>query len=115
MQTHLDIVPIIVYVCAGMNGLDYINIYSAETFTSGSMNGATRCVDTIILDDNALEGNQNFTLTLTTVDSSVILGTAVTAIKIVDNDSQCWASLFLRLAMHQLTYYRCNSVCPIYD
>ena len=84
----------------GMNGFDYISINSADTFTSGSTTNATRCVDITILDDNALEENENFILTLTTVDSSIILGTAETAIRIMDNDSQCWASSLKVIYIH---------------
>lgn len=61
--------------------------YLNQTFTSGSINGATRCANISILDDNALEVNENFTLTLSTEDSNIKIGTSVTTITIIDNDS----------------------------
>ena len=52
------------------------------------MNGATKCVNITILEDNALEGNQTFTIALTTIDSGIIIGRAATTIIIMDNDGQ---------------------------
>ncbi len=43
-------------------------------------------MDISILDDDALEGNQTFTLTLTTADLEVILGNQTTVITILDDD-----------------------------
>ena len=71
----------------GLAGLDYIALSLAETFTSGSNSGATKCVNITINDDEVLEGNQTFFLTLTATDSSVIIGTSATVITIIDIDS----------------------------
>ena len=72
----------------GLAGSDYVAFSSAETFTSGSNNGATKCVAVTILDDIALEGNQNFTLALTTADLNVLIETSALTISIVDEDSK---------------------------
>ncbi len=71
-----------------MDNSDYLHKSSDLIFTSGSTDNATRCVDISILDDGALEGNQTFTVTLTTSDPDVMLGTNVTTITITDNDGQ---------------------------
>jgi hypothetical protein len=71
-----------------MAGEDYISIFEFENFTSGSPDGATKCVDIRILDDDALEGEQTFTLTLTTSDPDVMLGNNVTTITIIDNEGR---------------------------
>jgi hypothetical protein len=71
-----------------MAGKDYTSISEVEIFTSGSPDGASRCVDIPILDDGALEGEQTFTLTLTTSDPDVMLGNNVTTITIIDNEGR---------------------------
>ncbi len=71
-------------IVAGIAGSDYINISTEAVFTTGSI----RCVDISILDDNALEGDQTFTVTLSTSDPDVMLGNDVTTITIIDNDGQ---------------------------
>ena len=71
-----------------MAGGDYISAISAETFTSGSMGGAARCVNISIIDDRALEDNETFTVVLTTSDPDVILGTSRTTVTITDNDGK---------------------------
>ena len=65
---------------------DYSSGYFQEMFISGSANNATQCVNISIVDDDALEGNQTFLLSLTTSDSRVIVGTNLTTITIKDND-----------------------------
>lgn len=56
-------------------------------FPSGSTDGVRRCLDITILDDaDAVEGNQTFTVTLTTSDPDVLLSAVVTTITIRDND-----------------------------
>ncbi len=68
------------------DGFDYFGMSPIVIFTSGSSDNNTRCVEISILDDDALEGNQTFTMTLTTSDPDVLLGTDVTNITVVDND-----------------------------
>ena len=70
-----------------MAGSDYFSDLSSIIFDSESPDNTTRCVNIIILDDDALEGNQTFALTLTTADPDVILGTTETDITITDDDS----------------------------
>ena len=74
---------------AALSNSDFHTVYSMETFTQGSRNGAAKCINILIIDDNVLEGNQTFVVTLTTLDSNVILENTVTTITIMDNDGQC--------------------------
>ena len=69
-----------------MAGLDYTSITSNQTFTSGSTNNTTRCINVSISEDHVFEGNHTFTVILTTDDPSIMLGTSVTAITIIDDD-----------------------------
>ena len=71
---------------AAMAGFDYINISVSQIFASGSANGTTMCVDIFVQDDEALEGNQTFTVAVATSDSNVVLDTDVTLITIMDDD-----------------------------
>lgn len=58
-------------------------------FYTGSSNGATRCLGFVIGEDIALEENQNFTVTLKSTDTNVIVRTVVTTVEIIDNDGKC--------------------------
>ncbi len=71
---------------AAIDGSDYVKYSSNEIFTSGSDDDAVRCVDISIVEDNALEGIQTFTLTLSTSDPDVTLGNNITTINVTDND-----------------------------
>ncbi len=55
-------------------------------FISGSTDNAVGCANISVLEDSALEGNQTFTVTLTTSDPDVMLGSDVAIITITDND-----------------------------
>jgi len=81
------VIIIILYIChTAVSTSDYSRISSNETFTPGSMSNATRCVNLMITDDSVLEGDQIFTVMLTTSDPDVVLGPSVTIITIIDND-----------------------------
>jgi hypothetical protein len=67
---------------------DYTSISEVVTFSVGSQAGAMRCVDIPIEDDDALEGTETFTLTLTTSDPYVMLGNNMTTITIIDNEGK---------------------------
>ena len=61
-----------------------MNVSPGVTFPSGSSNGAIRCAEIIIIDDNILESHENFVVTFITSDTDVqIKGTTV--VSIVDN------------------------------
>ena len=72
---------------AALADSDYNSISSSMVFPAGSTDNATRCVGITVIDDSALEGDQTFTVTLTTSDPGVILGTNIATITIIDNDS----------------------------
>ncbi len=69
-----------------MFNYDYRRLSSNEIFTSGSTNNAVRCVNINILDDDALESNQTFTVMLTTSDPDVNIQTSTTLLTVTDND-----------------------------
>ncbi len=69
-----------------VDGSDYTHVSTLMTFISGATNSAVQCVDISILEDDALEGNQTFTVTLTTPDLDVMLGNDMNTITITDND-----------------------------
>ena len=57
-------------------------------FPTGTSNGGMQCINVIIIDDSAMEGDETFTVTLTTSSPVVTLGNAVTTITI-DIDGEC--------------------------
>ena len=72
---------------AANDGSDYTGILSSvQTFSSGSTSNSMRCVYIMILNDNALEGNQTFNLMLNASDPKVILGRRNTTVIIIDNE-----------------------------
>ena len=85
---------------AAMAGFDYTSISVSQIFASGSANGTTRCVDIFVQDDEALEGNQTFTLAIATSDSNVVLGTDVTVISIMDDDGNTSSMCILLCIWH---------------
>lgn len=58
----------------------------SSDFTFLAAGASTRCVTIPILDDDALEDDKAFTVTLTTLDPNVILGIDMTTITINDDD-----------------------------
>ncbi len=73
------------HLTTAQGGFDYVSLAPNLIFTSGSADNAVRCVNISILEDTALEGNQTFTVALTTSDPDVMLGTGM-YITITDND-----------------------------
>ena len=73
--------------------MDYMTVSMDVVFSAGSANGAMRCVSVSIVDDgDPLEGDETFTVTLTTA-SSVILTQGTTDITITDsNGMDCQVS-----------------------
>ncbi len=73
-------------IITALSGSDYVYLSSDMIFTSGSTDNTVVCVDINILEDDALEGNQTFVATLTTLDLDAILGNIETTTTITDND-----------------------------
>ncbi len=71
---------------AALSGSDYSYRSSDTIFTSGATDNTVNCVDMIILEDDALEGDQTFTVALSTSDLDVILENDETNTTITDND-----------------------------
>ena len=88
-----------------MGGSDYVEIFMVLTFLAGSANGTMRCFDITIEDDTALEGEETFTVTLTTQDS-VLLEEDEILVTISDNDGiyTNFAPLWLTLQLTMFTF-----------
>ena len=67
-------------------GFDYFYTSAAQTFTSGSGNGTIRCVTISLINDNVFDGEQTFTVSLTTPDPNVLITNAETIITIQEDD-----------------------------
>jgi len=80
-----------VLIFAARAGRDYISVVSLETFAPGSMDNDTECVDISIVDNDALEEEETFGVTVTSQDPSVLLGINAT-VTITDDDGQCYSS-----------------------
>ena len=66
-------------------GSDYVSVSMELTFLTGSSDGAMQCLSVSITDDDdTLEGNETFTVLLTTTDL-VALGGAMATINIMDS------------------------------
>ncbi len=62
---------------------------TALSFSAGITNGNEQCLNVSILDDNdALEGNQMFTVALMESDDGVMLDNNMTTITITDNEGK---------------------------
>ena len=70
-----------------MDGYDFTFPSTNLTFLRGSTDSTSECANISITDDTALEGNQTFTVTLTTSDPDVAVRNRMTLITIEDNDS----------------------------
>ena len=72
---------------AALAGTDYTGISTTLTFTNNSMDGDVECVSIAIIDDDALELDETFTMTLTTSEPRVTFtNNDVTVITITDDD-----------------------------
>ncbi len=67
-------------------------------FSSGAIDGATACVDVVIIDDNVVEVMETLglLLTLSTTELGVVLGDAMTVVTITDDEGK------------QADFYCCN-------
>ena len=74
---------------AAIAGSDYVSVSMDVVFPAGTSNGGMQCIDVTIIDDIEMEGDETFTVTLTTSSSTVNLVNAVTTITITDNDGEC--------------------------
>ena len=54
-------------------------------FPTSSVNGATQCIDITIGNDDILEAEETFTVTLTISTTNVALGVATTTVTITDD------------------------------
>ena len=60
---------------------------AALTFSTGSTDSTTQCLNVTIEDDgDAVEGDETFTVTLMDSDDGVMLGNSETNVTILDNE-----------------------------
>ncbi len=81
----------IIFIVSAVGGSDYTEVVSMiMVFPAGSTDGdMTQCLDVNITDDTALmEGEETFTVTLTTPETYVMLGNNETEVTISDNDGK---------------------------
>ncbi len=80
--------------------LDYVSVSEDLTFPAGSGDGAVQCLCVSISNDCALEGEETFTVILTTEEPDMILH-STTIVTITENEGMykhcsanalCWAS-----------------------
>ncbi len=57
------------------------------TFSSGASDGSMECVNVTIINDDALEANQTFSVTITEHNDAVEVVNVMTTVTITDNDS----------------------------
>ena len=72
------------------SGEDYNGTVTEVVFPESSMQGETVCGDIVIIDDDALECSQDFTVAIGSTTLGTITGPQSQAvITIEDNDSEC--------------------------
>ena len=91
-------------ISKGQSTSDYIAVLSTQTFMSGSRNGATRCIDIAIVDNDVYEGNKYFiiSLELTMRNPYVLLEVTAINITIIDYDGVC--SSMLKITLNKACY-----------
>ena len=72
-----------------MSGSDYTEVnMTSVVFPVGSENNDTLCVNITIMDDNLIEGDEVFTVTvMSAFDTSQTIGIGVTDVTILDDES----------------------------
>ena len=66
---------------------DYTAVDQELTFTAADMVGSAMCINVTIIDDTVLEGDESFTLSLSSADP-VLFGTNQASVVIIDNDGK---------------------------
>ena len=94
MQTVPLFIKYQVYYSLPSGGADYATIMMTPVgFMSGDALGTTACLNVTVIDDNAVEMNETFTISASNVDPAVIIAPLTQAdITIFDNDgkSELW-------------------------
>ena len=69
---------------------DFIEFARNLTFAAGSGDGALMCLSVIVLEDDVIEGEEDFSITLSLVTSrtSLSLGNSVMNVTLTDNDGK---------------------------
>ena len=76
-------------IVSAVAGSDYESVSSSLMFPAGSINGSTQCINITITDDEVLEADETFTVTLTVETTRVMEGNTMTEVVIMpDNDCE---------------------------
>ena len=73
---------------SAIEDLDYTGLPDLITFVSGDSEGAMSCKNITIIDDNIVEGVENFTVKLTSDFSGVTVSRGLSVVEISDNDAR---------------------------
>ena len=65
---------------------DYNMMSSSISFPTTSSDGAMECMNITIMDDDAFELNETFTVTLTVNTAGVMVGNTITEVTITDDE-----------------------------
>ncbi|HEY1024610.1 MAG TPA: Calx-beta domain-containing protein [Sphingobacteriaceae bacterium] len=65
---------------------DFTGVTGSVTFPAGSLSGATQAFTVTIANDNFAEGNETFSVSLSSITGPVTIGTGTASTTIVDND-----------------------------
>ena len=67
-------------------GEDYDMMSSSISFPTNSSDGTMECMNFTIVDNDAFELNETFTVTLTVNTAGVMVGNTITEVTITDNE-----------------------------
>lgn len=80
--------------------IDYSDVLITDFLPTDSNK---KCVNISITDDNFVEANESFTLSLTTMESAVSLSPSVATVTIIDNDKATLAMTRSHITVHEST------------
>ena len=80
-----------------LSGYDYAGGIVTVTFPTGSTNTDTGswCLTVNIANNDDVDGDKTFTVTLTTADSDVMLGNSLTTVTIMDDEGASRVALIM--------------------
>ncbi len=89
LQVNIEaIIPVNRHLFLVTAGSDFDDTSMVLTFSSGASSDDTECMNVTIMDDDALEAEETFSVTLTESDNDVDAVDIITAVSITDNDCE---------------------------
>ena len=71
------------------NDYSLVTMMNSVTFSSGSTMGNFECIEINIVEDQRLEADEVFDLTISSSNANVMINGATTTVTIEDNDCKC--------------------------